>query len=385
MVSDGNSGRIERRDPRFDALISSDAALEVVAGFSEREDPHWLESPTWDRRNGSVLFSDVKANAIWRWGRDRGVTLFMQPSGYTGEEPFAGQEPGANGLAFDIDGHLIICEHGDRRVCRLEADGSKTVLADCYDGRRLNSPNDLVCRSDGAIYFTDPPFGLPRQFNDPGRELPFSGVYRLSKEGDLKLLLDELRAPNGIAFSPDEKTLYLADGDPNRSAWLAYPIREDDTLGEGRLLLDVTGASGFGGPTALRSTTSETFLPRAAKQFSSSLRTERISALSTWERLRLTSSGVRTDRHYSSRPRNAFCAYVSTLGAAGHDHAIGCLALLDIRKIDHQVYLIYSASRLFRLINLLKSPGIHRRLGYESHLFQKQSLVTILSQKNDRY
>jgi gluconolactonase len=251
MVSDGNSGRIERRDPRFDALISSDAALEVVADFSEREDPHWLESPTWDRRNGSVLFSDVKANAIWRWGRDRGVTLFMQPSGYTGEEPFAGQEPGANGLDFDIDGHLTICEHGDRRVCRLEADGSKTVLADCYDGRRLNSPNDLVCRSDGAIYFTDPPFGLPRHFNDPGRELPFSGVYRLSKEGDLKLLLDELRAPNGIAFSPDEKTLYLADGDPNRSAWLAYPIREDDTLGEGRLLLDVTGASGFGGPDGL--------------------------------------------------------------------------------------------------------------------------------------
>ena len=175
----------------------------------------------------------------------------MQPSGYTGEQPFAGEEPGANGLAFDQEGRLLICEHGDRRVRRLEADGSKTVLADRYDGRRLNSPNDLVCRSNGDIYFTDPPFGLPRQFDDPGRELSFSGVYRLSPSGELTLLLDELRAPNGIAFSPDEKTLYVADGDQNRSAWLAYPMREDGTLGQGRVLLDVTGMSGFGGPDGL--------------------------------------------------------------------------------------------------------------------------------------
>jgi gluconolactonase len=242
---------VERLDPRFEALIPLDVSLEVVADFEEREGPHWLEGPLWDRQRGHLLFSDVKANAIWSWQRDGGVQLYMQPSGYTGDQPFAGQEPGSNGLAFDSQGRLLICEHGDRRVRRLEADGSKTVLADHYQGRRLNSPNDLVCRSNGDIYFTDPPFGLPRQFDDPGRELSFSGVYRLSASGELTLLLDELKAPNGIGFSPDEKTLYLADGNQDRSAWLAYPLMEDSTLGRGRVLLDVTGASGFGGPDGL--------------------------------------------------------------------------------------------------------------------------------------
>ena len=250
-MTNTNSGRMERLDPRFDALISRDVSLDVLADFSEREGAHWLEGPAWDQRNGYLLFSDVKANAIYRWERDQGVQLFMQPSGYTGEQPFAGEEPGSNGLAFDAEGHLLICEHGDRRIRRLETDGSKTVLADRYQGRRLNSPNDLVCRSNGDIYFTDPPFGLPRQFDDPGRELSFSGVYRLSTGGELTLLLDDLRAPNGIGFSPDEQTLYVADSDQNRSAWLAYPMQADGTLGEGRVLLDVTRAPGLGGPDGL--------------------------------------------------------------------------------------------------------------------------------------
>lgn len=250
-MTNTNSGRRERLDLRFDALVPSDISLDVLVDFGEREGPHWLEGPVWDRRNSYLLFSDVKANAIQRWERDRGVRLFMQPSGYTGEQPFAGEEPGSNGLAFDAEGRLLICEHGDRRIRRLEADGSKTVLVDHYQGRRLNSPNDLVCRSNGDIYFTDPPFGLPRQFDDPGRELSFSGVYRLSTGGDLTLLLDDLRAPNGIGFSPDEQTLYVADSDQNRSAWLAYPMQEDGTLGDGRVLLDVTRAPGLGGPDGL--------------------------------------------------------------------------------------------------------------------------------------
>lgn len=250
-MSNGSTGLIERHQPRLDALVAADASLEVVADMSGHEGPHWLESPTWDSRSGSLLFSDVKANAIWRWDPDRGISLFMQPSGYTGEQPFAGQEPGANGLAFDSQGRLVICEHGDRRVRRLEADGRKTVLADGYNGRRLNSPNDIVCRSNGDIYFTDPPFGLPRQFDDPGRELAFSGVYRLPQGGELTLLLDALTAPNGIGFSPDGNTLYLADGDSSRSALLAYAINEEGTLGEGRVLLDVTGMPGFGGPDGL--------------------------------------------------------------------------------------------------------------------------------------
>lgn len=250
-MTNTNSGRSERLDPRFDALVPSDISLDVLVDFGEREGPHWLEGPVWDRRNSYLLFSDVKANAIQRWERDRGVQLFMQPSGYTGEQPFAGEEPGSNGLAFDAEGRLLICEHGDRRIRRLEADGSKTVLVDRYQGRRLNSPNDLVCRSNGDIYFTDPPFGLPRQFDDPGRELSFSGVYRLSTDDELTLLLDDLRAPNGIGFSPDEQTLYVADSDQSRSAWLAYPMQEDGTLGDGRVLLDVTRAPGLGGPDGL--------------------------------------------------------------------------------------------------------------------------------------
>lgn len=250
-MNNAGSRRIERLDPRFDSVVPSDASLDVLADFSQSEDSHWLEGPVWDRRNGCLLFSDVKANAIYRWDRAHGVHLFMQPSGYSGGPPFLGAEPGSNGLALDAQGRLLICEHGDRRIRRLEADGSKAVLVDRYQGRRLNSPNDLVCRSNGDLYFTDPPFGLPRQFDDPGRELPFSGVYRLSASGELTLLLDGLKAPNGIAFSPDEKMLYLADGDENRSAWLAYPVRAEGTLGDGRVLLDVTKLPGFGGPDGL--------------------------------------------------------------------------------------------------------------------------------------
>jgi gluconolactonase len=247
-----NVSPVERLDPGLDALLPKDMSLEVLADFSERPGPHWLEGPVWDRQHGRLLFSDVKANAIHLWKRERGVQLFLQPSGYTGSQPFAGEEPGANGLAFDTRGRLLMCEHGDRRVCRLEADGTKTVLADRYQGRRLNSPNDLVCRSNGEIYFTDPPFGLPRQFDDPAKELPFNGVYRLAPDGTLTLLLDQLRAPNGIALSPDETTLYLADGDQNRCAWLAYPMLPDGTVGEGRVLWDVTNLSGYGGPDGMK-------------------------------------------------------------------------------------------------------------------------------------
>lgn len=250
-MANGESDRIDRPDPRFDALIPAKLDFEVVADFSGREGEHWLEGPVWDARQGCLFFSDVKDNAIHRWRPGAALELFMQPSGYTGSAPFPGAEPGANGLTIDAEGRLVMCEHGDRRVTRLEVDRSKTVLADRFQGKRFNSPNDLVIHSSGDVYFTDSAFGLPRQFDDPGRELSFCGVYRIATDGTVTLLLDGLQAPNGIALSPDETTLFVADGNRERSTFLAFPLRPDGSLGEAHVLLDVTGMDGYGGPDGL--------------------------------------------------------------------------------------------------------------------------------------
>lgn len=242
-------GGIERLDPRVDQLVPTDARLEVVAeGFQ------WVEGPVWHPERGYLLFSDVPANAIYRWDRQGGARLFLKPSGYSGTAPFHGREPGSNGLTFDHRGRLVVCQHGDRRIVRLEPDGRRTVLADRYQGKRLNSPNDVIYRSNGDLYFTDPPFGLPKTFDDPARELAVSGVYRLSSAGVLSLLEGGLKAPNGIAFSPDEKTLYVSDVDPERPAWWAFPVRSDGTLAAGKLLLDasVWRAKRRGGPDGLK-------------------------------------------------------------------------------------------------------------------------------------
>lgn len=242
-------GAIARLDPRFDLIVPPGARLEKIAdGFA------WVEGPLWDARSASLLFSDVPNNAIYKWNQRLGAALFLKPSGYTGEAPFAGREPGSNGLTFDAAGRLLLAEHGNRRIARLEPDGTRTILASHYRGRRLNSPNDLVYRSNGDLYFTDPPFGLPKTFDDPAKELPFQGVYRLGADGQLDLLTSELRAPNGIAFSPDEKTLYVTDVDPMRSAWLAFDVNEDGTLGRSRVIHDATGIShrGVGAPDGLK-------------------------------------------------------------------------------------------------------------------------------------
>jgi gluconolactonase len=234
--ADGASaGKIVRLDPRFDQLVPRGAALEKIAdGFA------WVEGPAWDRRGGHLLFSDIPNNAVLKWKAGEGVSLFLKPSGYTGSEPFEGREPGSNGLSFDAAGRLVLCEHGDRRITRLEPDGRKTVLADRYRGRRLNSPNDAVFTSNGDLHFTDPPFGLPRAFDDPRKELEFSGIYRLSKDGALTLLTKEITAPNGIAFSPDEKTLYVSNADRARAVWYAFDVKRDGTLGGRRTFFDAT-------------------------------------------------------------------------------------------------------------------------------------------------
>jgi gluconolactonase len=222
-------GRIERMDPRFDALVAPGSAIEKVA-----DGLVWAEGPLWDAADRSLLFSDVPQNAIFRWRPEAGVELFMARSGYSGEEPFAGREPGSNGLTFDREGRLVFCQHGDRRVVRREKDGSLTVLADRFQGKRLNSPNDLVYASNGDLYFTDPIFGLPRAFDDPDKELPFQGVYRLAANGELTAVVTDLRSPNGIGLAPDQRTLYVSNSQSSRPIWMAYTLTASGSVREGR-------------------------------------------------------------------------------------------------------------------------------------------------------
>jgi gluconolactonase len=225
-------GQIVRDDPRMDALIPLDARIEVLAsGFK------WTEGPVWVKDDGYLLFSDIPRNSIWKWKEDEGVSLFLKPSGYTGVVEYE-PEPGSNGLTLDREGRLVCCEHGDRRMSRLERDGGKKTLVDSYMGKRLNSPNDCVFKSNGDLYFTDPPYGLPQQLSDPRCELDFCGVYRLSTDGQLTLLTKEMTRPNGIAFSPDEKTLYVANSDPERAVWMAFPVKGDGSLDGGRVFFD---------------------------------------------------------------------------------------------------------------------------------------------------
>jgi gluconolactonase len=224
-------------DPRFEKLVPAGASVEKVV-----EGHDWVEGPVWVRDGGYLLYSDVVRNAIYRWKDGEGERVFLEPSGYTGTAPFAGREPGSNGLAIDGKGRLVFARHGDRQVARRERDGRITVLVDRFEGRRINSPNDLVFHSNGDLYFTDPPFGLPGAFDDPGKELPHQGVYRLGRNGRLSLLTTELRAPNGIAFSPDERTLYVSNADAERLVWMAFAVNEDGRLGPGRVLFDGTRA-----------------------------------------------------------------------------------------------------------------------------------------------
>lgn len=227
-------GTIHRLDPKLDQLIPADARIEVLAsGFD------WSEGPIWVKSGGYLLFSDIPRNSVMKWTEQDGVSLYMKPSGFTGVGDYS-REPGSNGLTIDSKGRLTLCEHGDRRVARVETGGGKRTLADSYEGKRLNSPNDLVFKSNGDLYFTDPPYGLPKNWDDPLRELDFCGVYRLTVDGKLSLLTRELTRPNGIAFSPDEKTLYVAQSDPARAIIMAYPVLADGNIGKGKVFVDET-------------------------------------------------------------------------------------------------------------------------------------------------
>ncbi len=227
-------GTVERHDARLDKLIPKDAVPEKLAGGYA-----WAEGPVWLPKEKCLLFSDIPNNTVFKWQEGKGVREFLKPSGYTGDKPRGG-EPGSNGLLLDPEGRLVLCEHGDRRVARLEKDGKKTTLADRHDGKRLNSPNDAVFKSNGDLYFTDPPYGLEKNWSDPARELDFCGVYRLGKDGKLTLLTKEMSRPNGIHFAPDEKTLYVANSDPLKAIWMAFEVKDDGTLGKGRVFFDAT-------------------------------------------------------------------------------------------------------------------------------------------------
>ncbi len=226
-----------RRDPALGTLVPAGARVEKLAdGFQFAEGPVW--SP-----EGALLFSDPNTNVIYRWSPEGRVEVFRARSGYDGADVGRLHQPGSNGLAFDPQGRLTICEHGNRRVTRLEPDGRVTVMADRHEGKRLNSPNDLVYRSDGTLYFTDPPFGLPKAHEDRARETPYTGVYRV-KDGAVTLESNDLNGPNGLAFSPDERFLYVANWDERRKVVMRYEVRRDGSLANGREFFSMDGAPG---------------------------------------------------------------------------------------------------------------------------------------------
>ena len=236
-------GGIERLDAEINQIIAENAEIEVIAeGFD------WSEGPLWISHGNFLVFSDIPPNRIYKWSQQDSISIYLEPSGYTENEPRNG-EPGSNGLLLSPDGALVLCQHGDRRVAVMNAslDDPKPVyetLAGMYEGKRLNSPNDACYHSNGDLYFTDPPYGLEGNVNDPAKEIAFQGVYRLTSEGQVVLLTDKLSRPNGIAFSPDEKKLYVANSDPERAIWMVYNVLDEGNIDEGRVFYDATAKVG---------------------------------------------------------------------------------------------------------------------------------------------
>lgn len=235
-------GEIMKVDPALDAIVPPGEKVEKLAdGFAFTEGPVWVSAT--DKSDGYLLFSDPNNNTIYRMTADGEVSVFRAKSGYSGFNIGEYHQPGSNGLTLDKQGRLTINQHGNRRVIRVEPRGNITVLADRYEGKRLNSPNDLVYKSDNSLYFTDPPFGLPKVFDDPRKELSYSGVYRVA-DGKIQLLSTDLSGPNGLAFSPDEKYLYVDNWDPKKKVVVRYEVNPDGTLINGKVFFDMTNAPG---------------------------------------------------------------------------------------------------------------------------------------------
>jgi gluconolactonase len=231
--------KVDVLDKKLHQLIPNNAIIELLAGGFE-----WTEGPLWLPLEKKLIFSDIPKNSVFEWSEKNGVQLYLKPSGYTGKEERGG-EAGSNGLLLSPDGDLVLCMHGDRRMAKMNAPLSSPkadfrTIADKYNGKRLNSPNDAVFSKNGELYFTDPPYGLEKNVKDPKKELDFQGVFKVDNNGKTILLTSELSRPNGIAFSPDEKKLYVANSDPQQAIWMVYDVTLDGMLTNGKVFFDVT-------------------------------------------------------------------------------------------------------------------------------------------------
>jgi gluconolactonase len=237
-------GGVDRFDPALDSLIAKDARVEKLAeGFE------WSEGPAWVSAGGYLLFTDVPANVMYRWSQRDGVAVFLKPSGYEGPESRLLREPGANGLHPDGSDAVLVADSGSRAVARLTlSNRKKTVLAARYNGKRFNSPNDLVRRKDGAVYFTDPPYGLEGLNESPAKELDFNGVFRLAPDGVVSLIDKELSFPNGVGLSPDHRTLYIANSDAKKPIWVAYTLTEAGEVSDRKVIADAADLIGKDAP-----------------------------------------------------------------------------------------------------------------------------------------
>jgi len=224
-------GSIERLDPALDNIISADAKIEIIADGFE-----WSEGPLWIEKHNMLLFSDVPMNTIYKWTEAKGKEVYLKPSGYTGSVPSACKEPGSNGLTLDKNGNLVLCQHGDRQMGRMDAALDKPEakfisLANKYKCKRFSSPNDAVFNSAGELFFTDPPYGLQTQDDtDPKKEISFNGVYKVKANGEVILLVDSITRPNGLAFLPGEKKLIIACSDPDKPNWYIFDVQGDSLV-----------------------------------------------------------------------------------------------------------------------------------------------------------
>ena len=245
------TGSIERIHRSIDQLIAKDAVIEILAeGFT------WSEGPLWIEDGKYLLFSDIPPNVINKWSEEEGVTRFLFPSGYTGRTERGG-EPGSNGLVLDAKGKLVMCQHGDRKMARMLPPLSRPnamfeTIIDNYQGKKFNSPNDAVFDSKGNLYFTDPPYGLEENMDDPKKELDFQGVFRYSSDGQLTLISDQMSRPNGIGLSPDEKTLYVSNSDGDARLWMAFELNEDGEVISQSVFYDATDDELSGYPDGLK-------------------------------------------------------------------------------------------------------------------------------------